>query len=87
MKTNYQATKSDYEEIETDSEIKEVVYTKKEISNDNRCAHVFRRISPTQVECRICHVGLYDDPTSELPIDALNEYYQDPKNQNYNRWL
>jgi hypothetical protein len=63
------------------------IYSAGELKDDARCSHRFKRVSSYKVECSKCHVGLYDDPNSPVPIEALNEFYENPKNQAYNKWL
>lgn len=75
------------EEIEEEGEPKKTVYTAGEFSNDNKCAHKFKRVSPYQIQCVKCHVGFYDSPDSPFPVDELNEYFQIPEVQKYNKWL
>lgn len=73
-------------ELETE-EPEGKLFVAAELTNDERCSHSFKRVSSHRVECTKCHVGLYDDPNSPVPIEALNEYYNNPKTQKFNKWL
>jgi hypothetical protein len=71
----------------TDPDTDEAIYTADDISEDKRCSHVFYRVSPNRVECKMCHAGYMDSPNSPFPIDELNEFYKEPKNQEYYKWM
>lgn len=67
------------------NDLEEAIYSKE--YEEVRCDHVFKRISPTKVECVNCHAGFYDSPDDPFPIDDyLTEFYNDPKNREYFKW-
>ena len=49
--------------------------------DSHKCAHIFVRVAPNRVECTKCHVGYFD--SGDFPIEQLNEFFSDPKNQAY----
>jgi hypothetical protein len=74
-----QATTSETNEFDEKSFVKDDLSLKE----DKGCAHHFVRVSPTRVECKACKIGYIDDPSSEFPIDQLNEYYQQEQNRTF----
>jgi hypothetical protein len=46
------------------------------------CSHHFRRVGD-RIECDKCGVGYFDSPTDPFPVDELNKFFDDRRNQEY----
>jgi hypothetical protein len=72
---SYQATKSkdDFEE--------DIYESDNLVLDDKRCSHFFYRVAANRVECKKCGIGFMD--AGDFPIQELNDFYSDKKNQDY----
>lgn len=60
----------------------ESIYTSSDLTNEDRkCNHHFIRKASNRVECTKCHAGFID--AGDFPIDELNDFYSEKKNQDY----
>lgn len=50
-------------------------YTVETLHNKQGCAHSFKRVGATKVECTKCRMGLVDSPDRPFPLDTVNEHY------------
>lgn len=52
------------------------------IRDNHKCAHKFVR-EGRRIRCTLCNIGYVDSPLDPMPIDELNDFFQDPKNIEY----
>lgn len=74
----YETIKSGHEK----GEAQEYSATNIVFKDVHTCNHHFE-IMGNRVQCTKCGVGYFNDPHEPFPIDEINKFYEDPKNQAY----
>lgn len=74
----YETLKSEHNGVEQD----DFSATNLHFKDVHTCSHFFEKVG-IRVQCTKCGIGYFDDPLEPFPIDEINKFYKDPKNQEY----